>query len=970
MPRRPNRENSEMKTFRSKPQRFNSGKKINYRTPIRYRNASIVGVLLCLIALLPSLAAASLVRVHLGIWGGRAIDMDSCVDGAGEVRVVSSVEGDAAGYVTDAATSSWRPFFYGRPGQIQELEIDRTSSSLSSTACSLFTLLYDGRVFVNNSMVTGGFSRVPWALSDGGGVLAAEYGTTLTSNETGVYLGTASGNIYRTIDGGVTWTLLATPSAGSPVRSIAPYVDHGSGWDPTLWAVAEVSGVATLFEIPAPYTSASVVSVSGSPVIERVHVYPDTSIATAPLLFVTGDSPSESVYRGLNGGVSGWTTTTEARHYFQEMRFDAANARIYAVSGVSTDYGVTFNSLPNFSRTEGDIHPNDGTMVIDPVDPATVYYASDWFIGEWQFSGTGWTPAGEVYNNDRVAAILNNSMDQVPNTPVTKDTFIIGGKSGVGITSDFLTSAPTPTWTFPIYPQSDGAPVSATRIQDYDGDGVVMENVFAGNNGGKIYRSTTQGLTAASYTQVFTPAVDAVGYFDDVDRIEIRDIMFSATNKDHMYAGFGDWDTGRVGGGVACSTNNGLTWAVDAGWVALANPMKVNALHIMSSNFVVGVGKQDDPNLTHRGLYETGAAPAGCASGTFSQVVTGTALDGAVIHDIAGSLTGPMYVASSAGLFRGDGTWTDISGALGLPSGDWKATTYNPTPPAGCAEEFFGAVGDQVYRIRDCGTSGYVAALISPTPFEEVRVMLWDELIIGGDSSVSSLGHAKKRTIKCRAGFDKARDKYVNAVAKALGSCRNRELDGVTTCPDAQAQAAIDKAAGKLGLAKRCGDDYVVALSDSWASLCTGAGSTEELEACLIESGDAAVDAFAEGHFGPSPTSAVSLGGTCESGMTKTYARVLKTALKSYSKCERSIEKEQETSCPNDAVLSSLDRAARKAAAKLGGSCTDADAVALNARGLPDVCAPVSTVEELAECQMSALSAILDDLLTPEQTEF
>ena len=69
-------------------------------------------------------------------------------------------------------------------------------------------------------------------------------------------------------------------------------------------------------------------------------------------------------------------------------------------------------------------------------------------------------------------------------------------------------------------------------------------------------------------------------------------------------------------------------------------------------------------------------------------------------------------------------------------------------------------------------------------------------------------------------------------------------------------------------------------------------------------------------------------------------------------------------------MLSSLDRAARKAAAKLGGSCTDADAVALNARGLPEVCAPVSTVEELAECQMSALSAILDDLLTPEQTEF
>ena len=178
-------------------------------------------------------------------------------------------------------------------------------------------------------------------------------------------------------------------------------------------------------------------------------------------------------------------------------------------------------------------------------------------------------------------------------TSSTKETFIFGGKAGIGISNDFVShSGAFPSWRFPIYPQDDGAPISATRLQDYDGDGATMENVFAGNNSGRVYRSTTQGRFALSYTRVFDPLVDAVGYYEDPDRIEVRDIVEDPSSLDDMYFGFGDWDTGRVGGGVACSTDNGATWSIDPSWVALADPMKVNALQVTNTKLWIGGGQR------------------------------------------------------------------------------------------------------------------------------------------------------------------------------------------------------------------------------------------------------------------------------------------------------------------------------------------------------------------------------------------
>ena len=919
-------------------------------------------------------ARAAVVRVDLGIFGGRALDVDALV-GCSGTHVVAAVEGDAGGYVLDSASTLWSPFFFGRPGQVQEIEVDRT---LGGTATNtLFALLQDGRIFTNNSLTSLCFFwPISWGLSTGSGTLSGEFGPTLPGHESGMYLGTASGRIYRSVDGGATWSLLASPGAGNRIRSIAAYVDDPT--NPSLWVVVDAGGTPQLLPLTyggGVYTTGAAIPVTGSGgVFERVFVYPDTTVAGAPLLFVTGDSPSMSLYRGTAGGTS-WATTTKSPHYFQQLRFDAANGRIYGASGVSTDLGVTFPSLPDLARPEGNIHPNDGTMMIDPSNPSTVYYASDWFVGEYSIASGSWTAVGELAGNNGVRAILMRDIHQIMDNSTTKDTLIMGGKAGVGITQDFVSrTSAFPTWNFPIYPLDDGAPVSATRLQDYDGDGTVMEQVFVGNLAGQLYRSTTQGLLAADYARVFDVAVDAVGYFDDKDRVEIRDIVEDPSSLDDMYFGFGDWDTGRVGGGVACSTNNGASWAMDPAWVALGDSMKVNALQVTNTKLWIGVGKVDDFDPAHRGLYYKVGSLAGCGTGTFTAAVTGTSLDTAIVHDLAGPTSSPTYIASSAGLFRGElvsGTWywTDISASLGLPTyTDWKAVTWNPAPAAGCTEEFYGAIADEVYRVRDCG-AGYVAALVSPTPFEEVHVLLWDELLAGTSSGFWSLGHASRDLTNCRAAFRSARDKYAKDALKIGMACRERGLDDANSCPDATAEAAMLRSLAKVDLGRKCTDDEVQALQDQWAGTCRGAGSVEDLEECLVDDVAFTIDYFLSGLFGPSGTTTVTGDGRCEQRIGRAYAKVMKSAMRATSQCERKIEKDQEVSCPNDSVAATVERALERAGRIVERSCSSADVVALETRGLPDNCSGVSTSAALHDCLADALEESMQALFDPAETE-
>src|SRR5262249_15248995 len=158
------------------------------------------------------------------------------------------------------------------------------------------------------------------------------------------------------------------------------------------------------------------------------------------LLFVTGDSPSSAMYRGPTGG-SSWTTVSAPAHYFQDVAFDLTNDRIYAAASVSTDRGVSFTGLPNYARAEGNIHPNDNPITIDPKNPSPIYIGDDWFLGLWPESAGVWSASGPIASNTGVGAVEINDMSQVADSATTKDVFAIGGKAGFAITQDFVTHA-------------------------------------------------------------------------------------------------------------------------------------------------------------------------------------------------------------------------------------------------------------------------------------------------------------------------------------------------------------------------------------------------------------------------------------------------------------------------------------------------------------------------------------------------
>jgi len=936
-----------------------------------------LGALLLSLCLVPS-AKAAVVRVGLGIFGGQAKDIVSYSDCTAQTRLLSAVRGDQGGVLLNTGGTAWDPIFFGRPGEMDEIEADITASTVGSGAGTIFGTLNDGKLIANSScpLIPAGWNTVTngGVFHNGSGVV--ERISTVLGHSSGTYVGSDDGNIYRTTDGGTTWTLLATPVSMAQVVSITAYTDDPN--NPLLWATVDNGGTNELYPLTygTGYTVGAMITVpSLDGIIERVFVYPDATIADAPLLFVTGSSPSNSVYRGALGGTT-WSTTTDAPHYFQQMRFDAANSRIYAISGVSVDYGLTFTSMPNQARALGAIHSNDYSMAIDPNNPGTVFYATDWFIGEYSIATGSWTALGELAANRGVAAILINDMDQVSTTTTTKDTFVIGGKTGIGITQDFLThTGPYPTWTYPIFPASDGAPITATFLQDHDLDGTIMENVFAGNDSGRLYRATNQGLTGGSYTKVFDAQVDAVGYHFDDNTIKITSIVASPYNADDLYISFGDWDTGHVGGGVACSTDNGATWQMDPAWTTAGDSMMVRDIQLTNTKFWVGVGKDDDLDPNHRGLYTKTGSLTGCGTGTFTKATTLANLDASIVYDLDGPTTSPVYIAASGGLFRGELSvswiWTDMSTVTSIPTGaaEYQAVTYNPTPGGGCAEEFYAATGDQIYRLRLCGGT-WSSTLISPTPFEDVNVLLWDELIAGTSSSLSSLGHARKNITKCRAGFDKVRDTYIRSTTKVWRGCFDAALSSGDSCPSAKSVAKLDKATQKINLSRKCSDDEVAALGQSWPGSCVHAQTVSDLETCLQEDADTLVASQLERQYGADVAARGGTADKCQKAIGRAYTGLLQQALKQISKCERQVEKNEETECPNASALSRIESAAMRSLSQVSRACSDGDIASLSLLGTGSSCDTATTVSEMHLCQTTALQEELESLRTPISDDF
>jgi hypothetical protein len=365
---------------------------------------------------------------------------------------------------------------------------------------------------------------------------------------------------------------------------------------------------------------------------------------------------------------------------------------------------------------------------------------------------------------------------------------------------------------------------------------------------------------------------------------------------------------------------------------------------------------------------------AGCGSTSWAQHTTTTALDTAVVNDLDGYTTSPVYAAADAGLFRGElsgGTWTwaQLDGTLaGLPSGEYRALAVNPSPTP-YDEELYAASGNSVYRLRNLG-GVWSVALVTPPVFDQVYSLLWDDLVVGSSSGLYSVGLPTSDQKVCRQAVRKARFRYLKAGLAALQSCLDRSLASGVTCPDSATQLRLDKAATFFdSLDGKCGDTTVAELRLEWPSSCWNVRTADELEDCLLADAEASAGSIAALEYEAGGTGRGSAS-RCQQTIGKAWGRGFAAgALTAFDKCNSSLDAGRVDDCPDAATTSQIASLAAKATDKVLAACSDGDVALLGGLGFGGACDGVTTAPNLNACMLEAHTDALSDLLSAPEDD-
>jgi photosystem II stability/assembly factor-like uncharacterized protein len=213
--------------------------------------------------------------------------------------------------------------------------------------------------------------------------------------DSAVYLGLDGGEIWRTTDGGASWT--RPSSQRLAVHQFA--FDPGS--PPTLYAASWDSGVLRSTDRGGSWTDISK-GLAGPHAAYQV-----SSVAVVP------DSPStllagtrfEGVFRSTNGG-SSWAPVGEGlpkRKYggFEEVssflipRVSSSSVWVHMTAAglyKTVDRGTSWTSVIS---TWGSQQAFPGVFAIDPLDPATFYAGTSEGVFKSSDGGASWNPAND-----------------------------------------------------------------------------------------------------------------------------------------------------------------------------------------------------------------------------------------------------------------------------------------------------------------------------------------------------------------------------------------------------------------------------------------------------------------------------------------------------------------------------------------------------------------------------------------------
>ncbi|GAB6041102.1 hypothetical protein [Endothiovibrio diazotrophicus] len=690
------------------------------------------------LTLLPFTAHAALQKVNLGIYGGQVMDVAAYPDGttSGVLIGVDSIKGV---YQWDATRSRWSSVTYPTiVGPAMQLEANLASGYGDDLYTIIHTVGGPAEVFASDSGgAPGSWYPLATAISEP---------TVLLGHASGLYVGTRDGKVYRS--GGGTadpFTVVYSDPSGREVTSVSAvsasdgYVMlRDSAMTPYLERVNFGGGAGSAITLPTA-------TASGSTTVEVQVVGADPSDPSGNTLYIAGSSANPQAYRSTDGGAS-WPDAWDrdagvgSPNYFegypQYVKFNAG--RVF-ISGSVLDAGAaTWERAPNLSTRIGvatiTTHANDGALEVDPLDPTTVYAATDWAIGEFNHTaGSGWGAATEMGNAYGIGGVILNDFSFYEYSATSKELWI-AAKSGLGRARHFDPSDPTSTsrpsdWIFPIFPPDSGEPFTAVAIDPNDPD-----HVLAGNNGGKIYlntAATTVSGAVGGWSRTFEAEAHTASFgANRPDHSDITRIAFVPTSCPRVYLAGRNWESGRDGG-VFYSDDGGTTWNEDtrnSDGTPLAMP--VNALWVSDDTVWAGVG---DERGSARGLRWRLSV---CGSSSFWQPTTGANLDNEVVSAIDGVRLGgdyTVYVATHGGAYKGEKpsgssswSWSDVTpaGASGAP---FSAVTVNTAD----ADNAFLAVDNCIFETTDGGATWATFGSSCSTTHEAVRVLRFDDLLVG-----------------------------------------------------------------------------------------------------------------------------------------------------------------------------------------------------------------------------------------------
>jgi photosystem II stability/assembly factor-like uncharacterized protein len=511
---------------------------------------------------------------------------------------------------------------------------------------------------------------------------------------TTLYAGT--NNLFKSTNGGNTWSPINTGPTDTNVRALAidpstpatiyagtygvvfKSINGGNTWSTINTGLTNTNVMALAIDPSTPSTIYA--GTNGGGVFKSTNGGSTWSQATSGLTSLTVSSiaidPSTpaTIYAGTYGGVfksttggDTWSRITTST-YVMALTIDPSTpATIYAGTwggGVwkSTNAGSTWSTI-NTGLTNTTVM----ALAIDPFTPSTIYAGTSGGVFKSTNSGSTWSPIGAGLTNASVQALTID-----PSTPAT----IYTGTYGGGV---FKSTDSGNTWS----PKNTG--LLASLVVSLAFDSTHSSNLYSGTYSG-VFRSTTggsiwspinTGLTN-TYVQVLaidpsTPATifagtNGGGVFKSTDGVNTWSPINTGLMNSNVQALAIDPSTpaniyaGTNGGGVFKSTNSGDTWTqANSGLTSFI----VNSLAVDPSTPATIYA------ATNGGVFKSTNG-----GNTWSQINTSKFVYALAIYP---SNSATLYAGGSGGVFKstnGGNTWSQINTSLAY------AFAFDPFTPA------------------------------------------------------------------------------------------------------------------------------------------------------------------------------------------------------------------------------------------------------------------------------------------------